>query len=254
MPVTPTTRTTSTPTAVAAAAGPGPGPGPTARAAPADHREGARARSRQTEELVAQLGSGFGTPVDPARAPSARRVALARPLAARRGGRPSPGLPMATVVDIATGLAAATDLWRPHVSHDPLSRTSVRLVATPAYEVWLLGWTPGQQVELHDHGGSVAAFVVLDGELEELRVGPTGPRSHHLPTGAVGTVAAGAVHDVVNRGTVAATSIHVYAEPLRTMTFYEQDGTPTFTELVEEVPALVSSARSARALHPGRAR
>jgi quercetin dioxygenase-like cupin family protein len=166
----------------------------------------------------------------------------------RRDG--SPRLAIATLVDIATGLAAAEDLWRPHVSHDPLSRTSVRLVATPAYEVWLLGWTQGQGVDLHDHGGADAAFVVLDGELTELTLHDTGIDTVRLRAGAVGTVPAGAVHDVVNRTGAPATSIHVYADPLRSMTFYDADGTPTFTELVEEVPALVSWDRSARALHP----
>lgn len=208
------------------------------------------------EDLFTQLGTGFGSARRPLvavedRGASARRVALAPPA---RHPVASSGLPLETLVDIALGLAAAEDLWQPHVSHDPVSRTSVRLVSTAAYEVWLLGWTPGQRVELHDHGGSNAAFVVVDGELDELRLGPRGIHEHHLRTGDVGTVPAGAVHDVLNRGTVAATSIHVYADPLRTMTFYDADGTPTFREIVQEVPALVSSADSARALHPGRAR
>ncbi|QXC59475.1 cysteine dioxygenase family protein [Aquihabitans sp. G128] len=164
---------------------------------------------------------------------------------------PSPDqLDLDTIVDIATGLAAADGLWRPHVDHDPVSRTSVRLVATPVYEVWLLGWSPGQRVELHDHGGANAAFVVVDGELDELTLGASGLRSRHLGTGDVGTVASGAIHDVVNRGTVEATSLHVYADPLRTMTFYDDHGTATFTEVVEEVPAIISSAVTGRALHP----
>src|SRR6266511_2315889 len=67
----------------------------------------------------------------------------------------------AALADIVIGLARAEDLWRPHVLHNPDERARVRLLATPAYEVWLLGWTPGQAVGLHDHGGANAAFVVV---------------------------------------------------------------------------------------------
>ena len=76
-------------------------------------------------------------------------------------------LDTATLSDIVHGLAVAEDLWRPFVLHDADERARVRLLATPAYEVWLLGWTPGQSVGLHDHGGANAAFIVVDGTLTE---------------------------------------------------------------------------------------
>lgn len=195
-------------------------------------------------------------PIPHLRSASARQVSLApAPTRPRSGPAPRrPTLGLDTLVDIATGLALATDLWRPHVHHDELSRTSVRLVATDAYEVWLLGWSQGQGVDLHDHGGANAAFVVLEGELQELTLGPTGLRARSLRAGGVGTVASGAVHDVVNTGTVDATSIHVYSDPLRTMTFFDPDGTPRHTELVEEVPALLTAGGPGRALHPSAAR
>ena len=192
------------------------------------------------------------------RSPSARQVSLAPapdgaargpiPAGARSGRRPTLGIDV--LVDIAGGLARAEELWRPHVQHDHLSRTSVRLVATAAYEVWLLGWAPGQGVDFHDHGGANAAFVVLQGELHELTLGFAGVTTRRLGLGDVGTVASGAIHDVVNAGSADATSIHVYSDPLRTMTFYAPDGSPRHTEIVEEVPALVSSPDQARALHP----
>jgi mannose-6-phosphate isomerase-like protein (cupin superfamily) len=185
-----------------------------------------------------------------ARSASARTVAIAPPV--HRGIAP-PALPVDTLVDIASGLSRAEDLWRPHVSHDPLSRTSVRLVATDAYEVWLLGWTQDQRVEFHDHGGANAAFVVLEGSLDEITLGVAGITTKHLAAGGVGTVPAGVVHDVVNPGRVDATSLHVYSNPLRTMTFYDADGEPSYTELVQQVPALITSVGQAQALHPARA-
>ncbi len=140
----------------------------------------------------------------------------------------------------------------PYVAHDPLDRTSVRLVATDIYEAWLLGWTPRQRVELHDHGGANAAFVVLEGELDEITLGDTGTATERLEAGALGTVSAGVIHDVVNGGWSNATSLHVYSNPLRTMTFFDPDGTPRHTDYVEWVPALITSALQTRELHPSR--
>lgn len=186
---------------------------------------------------------------DRSRSAAARRVSLAR--AIRLPADP-PALDLGDLIAIAQGLATAEDLWRPHVSHDPLSRTSVRLVATDAYEVWLLGWTDGQRVELHDHGGANAAFVVLEGALEEITLGFAGTTTKRLAVGGVGTVPSGVIHDVVNTEPVVATSLHVYSNPLRTMTYYDPAGTPTYTELVEQVPAVLTSANQSRALHPAR--
>jgi quercetin dioxygenase-like cupin family protein len=204
---------------------------------------------RSTFTSVAGTGSAATAPAagGDGRSPAARRVALAPPL--RRAAR-TPALGVEVLADIAVGLARATGLWAPHVSHDPLSRTSVRLVATDAYEVWLLGWTEGQRVEFHDHGGSNAAFAVLEGRLEEITLGVAGTTTKRLRPGDIGTVPAGTVHDVINRHPEVGTSLHVYADPLRSMTYYDADGVPTYSELVEHVPALVTSP--AQALHPSR--
>src|SRR5688500_16575160 len=90
-------------------------------------------------------------------------------LTALTGASPNAGarLDPTTLSDIVHGPALAEELWRPHVLHSVTERARVRLLATPAYEVWLLGWTPGQSVGLHDHGGANAAFFVVDGTLTE---------------------------------------------------------------------------------------
>ena len=51
-----------------------------------------------------------------------------------------------------------------------------------------------------------------------------------LPAGTVRRVSSGRVHDVVNTSSAPATSIHVYAPPLSTMTFYDDDLRPVRTE------------------------
>ena len=46
-----------------------------------------------------------------------------------------------------------------------------------------------------------------------------------LRRGTVHRVSSGSVHDIANPGPARATSIHVYSPPLRTMAFYDRDGT-----------------------------
>ena len=181
---------------------------------------------------------------------------------ARRTASPSTGpqadpppadeltLAVPILADIVSGLAQAEDLWRPHVAHDAVERARVRLLATPAYEVWLLGWTPGQSVGLHDHGDANGAFVVVDGELVESTLTSRGLRQHALGAGGLGRIPIGSVHDVANRSGHVATSIHAYSRPLSSMGFYGADGTLVRTEAVHEQSALVTPAELARALHP----
>lgn len=164
---------------------------------------------------------------------------------------PTTRLDTATLTDIVSGLALAEDLWRPHVLHDPQERTRIRLLATPAYEAWVRGWSPGQSVGLHDHGGANAAFVVVDGELTETAsVSPRNRSSRVLvhrsiTTGQAARVEAGEIHDVANHTGAVATSIHAYSKPLRSMGFYESPepglrGHRVRTLWVEEVPPVLS--------------
>ncbi|MET0326646.1 MAG: cysteine dioxygenase family protein [Ilumatobacteraceae bacterium] len=161
-------------------------------------------------------------------------------------------LDVTMLADIVAGLAAAEPLWRPHVTHDADDRTRVRLIATPAYEVWVLGWAPGQSVGLHDHGDANGAFVVVDGRLEESTLTSAGIVTESLDAGGVGRIPIGSVHDVANRSHRLATSIHAYSRPLTAMGFYGADGSLVRTEAVHEQSALVCSSEASRALHPAR--
>ena len=75
---------------------------------------------------------------------------------------------------ISAGLAAAPDLWRRRVRHDPERRTYSLLLATPVYDAWVLGWSPGQGIPLHDHGGSAGAVCVVEGRLVEVHAPEAG--------------------------------------------------------------------------------
>ena len=187
--------------------------------------------------------------------PAGGRHPLGRTPAAAIPGPTPPlePLPDNVLADIVAGLAEATPLWSAAVRHGPDGRRPVRLIATDRYEVWVIGWTTGQHVRMHDHGGSAGAFVVTSGELSEVLPDGRGGRvERDLATGRLRHLAVGMVHDVVNRGAEPATSVHVYSPPLTHMTYYDDAGAPVETEDVPpELPMLAASAAS-RALHPAR--
>jgi predicted metal-dependent enzyme (double-stranded beta helix superfamily) len=98
------------------------------------------------------------------------------------------------------------------------------LSANALVDVWLLSWLPGQATDLHDHGPSAAAFMIVRGELAEIRVDADGRFSRHRrAAGDITSVPPGLVNDVHGAGTGPAVSIHAYAPPLRRMTFYNRD-------------------------------
>jgi hypothetical protein len=119
--------------------------------------------------------------------------------------------------------AATPRLWRAAVRHDTSRRWYVRLAWSTEYELWLLGWTAGQAIELHDHGESAGSFVVTEGALCEEHVAGAGVRRVRYEPGAVRSFAAGHVHTVWDPGPGPATSIHAYSPPLRSMAFYARE-------------------------------
>jgi hypothetical protein len=161
-----------------------------------------------------------------------------------------PPLSVTLLLDIARGLAAAEDLWRPHARHDLRERRPVRLVAADRWEAWVIGWTPGQGVELHDHGPSAGALAVVEGVLAELTDHGGRLVQRHLPAGTAVELPAGVVHDVVATGAAATTSIHVYSPALAEMTFYDDAGQPARTLPVPDEAPVTDLRRVARALHP----
>ena len=156
------------------------------------------------------------------------------------------------LADIAAGLAASDELWRPHAHHDSEARRPVRLVVCDLWEAWVVGWTAGQHVEVHDHGDSAGVLMVVEGARAAVR--PAGP--HRVVTtwsaGEVVELPVGVVHDVV--GLDRATSIHVYSPPLGAVTYYDDDGRPARVEETDDEPAITDLRSVARALHPSQRR
>ena len=156
------------------------------------------------------------------------------------------------LVDIAAGFAAAVPLWQQVAVHDANERQPVRLLATDRYEVWVIGWLPGQRAELHDHGDAVGVVAVVDGVLTEEVLEHGRLRREDLHAGELLDLPERIVHEISNTSDAPATSIHVYSPPLRTMTRYARATlAPVLTEIVPwEEPLLADSA----ARHPSLAR
>ena len=125
---------------------------------------------------------------------------------------------------IAEGLAVSAHWW-PGMDR-PTRRIWDVMVASDTFEAWVIGWPPGDAIELHDHGGSSGAIVVASGELTETTVteradGLADTETGVLRAGMSTTFAAPHVHDMVNLGAVPAISVHAYSPRLTEMTHYD---------------------------------
>ncbi|WBB68896.1 cysteine dioxygenase family protein [Micromonospora sp. WMMD812] len=143
--------------------------------------------------------------------------------------RPEPDL-----LAVAARWAADPAGWPVPLRFDPAERWYARLAVAADHEVWALSWLPGQGTDLHDHGGSAGAFVVLAGALNEETVGGGRLRAHRLAAGSGRRFGVRHVHQVTNRGDVPAVSVHVYRPALRRMTRYAlADGRLRVAEVAE---------------------
>ncbi|MBX6390003.1 MAG: cysteine dioxygenase family protein, partial [Frankia sp.] len=127
-------------------------------------------------------------------------------------------LDLPTLAELARRLAAADGTWRPVVRLDPRRRWYTRLLLTGVVEVWLISWLPGQHTEVHDHGGALGALAVAEGEVDEdVHVSRAGAwaagRTRRHRQGDVVQFPVEHVHQVLNRGTAPAVTVHAYSPP-----------------------------------------
>jgi hypothetical protein len=128
---------------------------------------------------------------------------------------------------IARRYAASPHDWPLAPRFSPHRRWYHRLASEPHGEVWILSWLPGQGTDLHDHGGSVGAFLVVSGVLTEhtLAAGPQSrpPQAGHrlYDAGQGRSFGQRHIHQITNTGTGPAVSLHVYSPALREMTRYQ---------------------------------
>jgi len=125
------------------------------------------------------------------------------------------------LLSVARRYAERPDDWPLAPRFNPTERWYHRLHAADDREVWLLTWLPGQATDLHDHGGSAGAFVVVSGVLTEHTVSGVRLVPTALPSGAGRRFDAHHVHRLGNEGTAPAVSVHAYSPRLSAMTRYE---------------------------------
>jgi hypothetical protein len=133
-------------------------------------------------------------------------------------GRKSPAQLLAIVRDVA----AAPEVWRPHVRHELYRRHFSHLVFDDDHEVLVICWEVSQTTLLHDHETSAGAFVVVEGSLIEDygRVGSRALRQRRMTSGRSRSFGPGYVHDLLNPGPLLATSIHAYSPPITRLNYY----------------------------------
>jgi predicted metal-dependent enzyme (double-stranded beta helix superfamily) len=128
------------------------------------------------------------------------------------------------LVTVLERLAERASQWRSLARFDASGRWWRRLHGNDKADIWLLTWLTGQGTELHDHGGSCGAFLVVQGALTEVRAmpEPLDARTTIVTPGKSVAISPSTVHDVYNAGPAAAVSLHAYSPPLSSMSFYAQ--------------------------------
>ena len=123
-------------------------------------------------------------------------------------------LDTAVLDDIAAGLASVA------ASTGPVAPWEVRttpLLATAAYDAYLMEWGPAAMSDTHDHDGSVGVVHVVDGSLLEssqsLESQVPAP-VRRLDRGDSTQIAAAQFHRLFNRSTDTAVTVHVFSPPI----------------------------------------
>lgn len=138
------------------------------------------------------------------------------------------GLSLADLAALVRSYAGSPARWLPRLQLPETDRWWTRLHADERADVWLLSWLPGHTTDLHDHGASAAAFTVVRGQLEEVRLTPAQqPLAIVREPGTTTWVAPGVIHDVRAVGQQPAVSVHAYSPPLTRMTYYARDAEGT---------------------------
>jgi hypothetical protein len=143
------------------------------------------------------------------------------------GDRSAAKLGPAELMAIADTLATDVTPW-PSVAGN-VGRDWALISATDRYEAFAIWWSPGISIDLHDHGDCVGAVAVVAGELYETAVmehegAVVGTTTSRVRAGGSWFFSGRHVHDVVNRSSSYALSVHVYSPRLTSMTHYRMDG------------------------------
>jgi hypothetical protein len=120
--------------------------------------------------------------------------------------------------DIARGIAAGLVLDGDPDLVEPDGVVAHHLVlATEAYDAWIMVWGPHASTGAHDHDGSVGVVHVLQGDLVEAASGiEPGARRHvrHLHAGDTSATGAVGAHELANPAGAIVVGVSVFSPPL----------------------------------------
>jgi hypothetical protein len=166
------------------------------------------------------------------------------------GSQPGPSELLAAVRALARSSAVADGgRHRRRVPSGPATKRWYEPLCAGELDAWLIWWSRGGEVDLHDHGGAGGAVYVLEGRLLETYGSRRGGRLQQRTLQADSSIAFGSdyVHDLINVRPEPAVSVHVYGPRLDAMTYYRVDArsgrlVPDRTERVDPISEARSTA------------
>lgn len=100
------------------------------------------------------------------------------------------------------------------------------MAASDNFEAWLIAWPPGGCIELHNHGHSAGAVVVVGGELSETtgledQKGECCYMTRVVGAGESVSFGQSYIHSLANIEAAPALSVHAYSPRLTAMTHFK---------------------------------
>lgn len=140
---------------------------------------------------------------------------------------PDRNLGRGELVELATAIGEAPELWSALVRHDPGRRYYSQLYRDLRLDVWLICWLDDQKTGYHDHDLSSGGVYVCEGTLVEDRFtfGAEGLTyaSKQRPAGTAFDFDGAYIHGIRHAGGPPASSVHCYSPALWRMGYYESD-------------------------------
>jgi len=105
------------------------------------------------------------------------------------------------------------------------SARSYELIWADVYvNAWIIRWSDDADTGFHDHDGSAAGIVVLEGDVVEERLALGGsPITRRFGAGQSFHMPASAIHRIRHGGGASALTVHAYSPPLTVQGVYRED-------------------------------
>ncbi len=117
--------------------------------------------------------------------------------------------------DVASALAARTNIWEPLAHGNPERRCYELVYEDDRMDAWVLSWMPGQGTGFHDHYISGVGLCVARGCVrEDIMVYGGEPQSRRLCEGSARQGGPGYIHRVNHHEGLPAVTVHVYSPRL----------------------------------------